>query len=405
MENLNNILTVSHSECCGCRICEDACPKHCISFQKRENGFFFPSVNETECINCAICIKKCPVLNESSHKIADDCYAAKSYDENNVSTSSSGGIFGTIAEYVFENGGVVYGASFDDNLKLRHTSACDTRELLSLKKSKYIQSNCSGIYNKVKEDLVKNRITVFCGTPCQCNALLNYVPDKLRKNLILIDFVCHGVPSQDFFDKCISWYEDKHKCKVLEFSFRHKDNRTETAQKYKMKILKNGNTSYEFGRYYQNPFYFGFQKRISLRECCYQCKWANPRRCSDITLGDFWGIEKYLPYLNSKEGISLILPNTLKGRALIEKLIGLKKIWFNRLPAQNAFESNECLLKATTMPASRTAFFHDLQEKTFDEVVSIYLVPKMMFFMNLYYSLPSFLRKLILKTSNLLRKI
>ena len=155
-------------------------------------------------------------------------------------------------------------------------------------KSKYLQSNTSGSFVEVLKDVRSGRITLFAGTPCQCNAIRNAVGTK-NDNLITVEVVCHGVPSQNLFDKTIAWIESKYSCRVRSFSFRSKYKNALHPQAFSYECLKNGKLKTVNGLHYQNPFYFGFQKYITLRPSCYRCKWARPEKECRYHIGRFLG--------------------------------------------------------------------------------------------------------------------
>lgn len=393
---MKNISIVSNDTCCGCKLCADVCNHKAINYIKDEEGFFVPNVDESLCNACGLCINSCPVLNEGKRARLDTCYATYAKDKELLRQGSSGGIFGLLAREVLKEGGIVYGAAFDKNLKLKHNRATNEQELMPILKSKYLQSDCSSIYKQVKQDLKDGKAVLFSGTPCQCNAVSNFIGDK-NANLIIVDVVCHGTPSQDLFDKCNKDYEEQNACNIVSFQFRYKGDKTKHPQSYKMVVEKKGKKKEIIGLHYQSPFYFGFQTYISLRKSCYQCKQATPDRNSDITLADFWGIEKYNPQLLANEGISMVAPHTVKGLRLFKKVQKQYDIYCENVPYDYAVANNGNLLAPTKKPARRDAFFKDLQEKDFQVVKQSYLKSKRQYIFDIYYAIPSPFRKLVRK--------
>lgn len=375
-------------------LCGDCCPKAAISFYEDSEGFKYPKVDEATCISCSICVKNCPALSPLKNDSAENSFAVFATDESKREAGSSGGVFGLLAEDVLNKSGRVWGAAFDNQIHLVHTKADNADELKPLLKSKYIQSDLSRVYRQIKQDLREGRYTLFCGTPCQVNALKNFVGNK-RENLILIDFVCHGVPSQSLFDKTIQWYEKKNGKKVEWFQFRYKSVDVKHPQSYAIKHT-DGN-KIRLGLHYQFPYYFGFQKYITLRPSCYQCKWACSERAGDITLGDYWGIEKYASELNAKEGVSMILCNTEVGISLFQQIVNSGKVASVALPIQYAINENGCLKNPSKEKTERKLFFQHLQEWDFDKVVKAHLTPKKKWIFNLYYGMPKGLRNVVRK--------
>ena len=392
MQNNRSIESLPLNDCCGCAVCADTCPIRCISMKKMQDGFIYPVIDNTICNNCGLCAKKCPSLNPVTNLPQATAYAVYAKSLNRRNSGSSGGIFGLLAEVVLNEGGKVGGAAFSENLKLMHTCVSHNNELTPLLKSKYIQSNLSDVYRQVLWDLKSGIYTLFCGTPCQCNALKNYVGSHTDK-LLLVDFVCHGVPSQDLFDKTIDWYEKKYKVKVTSFTFRYKGKGVKHPQSYM--CMHEGDTKPHIGLHYQFPYYFGFQKYITLRPSCYSCKWATLSRSGDITLGDFWGIEKYNKSLHSSEGVSMVIANTQRGRAIFDSLLNTGQLICEEVPVDYAVSNNGCLSAPSKLKSEREQFFKELQVLPFDQVVKKYLTPRKKWIFDLYYAIPSFLRKIV----------
>lgn len=393
MANKQNISILNHLDCCGCRACGDVCPVSCISFEKDSEGFLYPGVDENVCIHCGKCTKVCPELNPHYNEAANDVLAAYATSSRMRHSGSSGGLFGVIASFIIEKGGKVWGATFDENLQLKHTCATTLEELEPLLRSKYLQSDTHECYKRIAADLKAGVLTLFCGTPCQCNALRNYIGSD-NDNLYLIDIICHGVPSQDLFDRSISWLEDKHNCIIRSFSFRSKYKGAQHPQAVSYICEKNGRQRRINGLHYQFPFYFGFQKYITLRPSCYTCKWARTERAGDITLGDFWGVEKLAHDLDAKSGVSEVLANSDKGKKLIEQIAGHSLIWSEAFPLSQTVGSNGCLQAPTKLKPERAEFFEALNKEPFDKVVKKHLVSKRQWIFDLYYSMPRFLRSI-----------
>lgn len=396
MANSKNISVVAHEDCCGCRACGDICPVGCISFKEDSEGFFYPSVDEAMCISCGKCQRTCPELNTSFNVTAETTTAAFAKSSIDHQSGSSGGIFGLLAQEVINNGGHVYGAAFNKHLKLIHTCATTIEELKPLMRSKYIQSNTTGCFKDVIGDVHAGIMTVFSGTPCQCNAIVNALGSN-PDNFITIEVVCHGVPSQNLFDRSISWIEGKKHGSIKSFSFRSKYKGALHPHAFSYVIEKNGKTKTVNGLHYQNPFYFGFQKYITLRPSCYRCKWARPQRCADITLGDFWGAEKYDATLDPKNGVSQVIVNTEKGKRFFNTLESKNLVWHKEFPISVAIENNGCLNSPTKLKPEREQLFNDIVVNPFDVVIKDHLKSKRQWIFDLYYGLPGFIRRAVRK--------
>ena len=384
----NNIKIVD--KCCGCFACGDVCPKSAIKYKKDKDGFLYPYIDETKCINCGKCLKVCPRLNSQKNKFEQKGFVCYSKNESIYNNSASGGIFSELARYVLENDGVVFGAAFV-NLKVKHIRIDNLEELYKIQKSKYIQSDLRGIYLTCKKELKLNKLVLFSGTPCQVTALKNFL-GREYDNLITCDLVCHGVPSQKIFDKYIAYENKMNKGKIIDFTFRCKLKKRSSTQTFRYVIKRdNGQTKAKIGNYYDSPYLMGFQKYIFLRESCYDCKYANIDRVGDITLGDFWNVADYY---KKQKGISMCIVNSNKGMKFLNMI--KDNIFLEELDIEFLKESNHCLNCATEKNANREEFLK-LANKNFDLAVKKYLVPRRKIILDIYYFLPSFIKKIMKK--------
>ena len=316
---MKNIDDMEKKSCCGCRACEQICPKKAINFIENEEGFLEPKINEKLCVNCGLCVKRCPQLN----RIENDgnlnirkVFAVKNKNVEEQSQSSSGGIFPVIAKYVINQGGVVDGCAFNEQMEAEHRAVDNIGKLEALKGSKYVQSNTKNTYSEVKENLEKNIIVLYVGTPCQIAGLKKFLI-KNYENLITVDLLCHGVPSPKFFKKYVEWLEKKYKGKVLKYNFRDKE-KSAWGLSYKSRIVIENKKKFIKG--ILDPYISAFIKGEDLRECCYSCKYTNEERIADITIGDFWGVEKEIPKFYDTNGVSVCILNSIKGRNVFENV-------------------------------------------------------------------------------------
>ena len=379
-------------KCTGCVACVDACPVKCVTPIIKTDGFRYVQIDNDCCVGCGKCYSVCPIINDYKHDENQKLYAAYSTIPNGQNNGSSGGIFELIAKHLLDQGYYVCGAAFEGTI-LKHKIINKTDELKPLLKSKYVQSDTTGVYNKVYDLLKNNEKVLFCGTPCQVSALKNFVPNYLTTNLITADIICHGVPSQKTFDMYISSLEKKHDGRITSFSFRVKDNKYKHAHGYTYSYEKNGEVTTVNGVYTQSSFYNAFKNYLIFRECCYDCRYSTLNRVSDITLADFWGIEKYGFKGNVDKGVSMIITNTIKGQSLFDSINPMMEC--QEYPIEYGVESNYCLTRSTKKPKCRDKVIKELFENGYEKTAEKYFSSGFIF--KLYWLIPPTLRNIIRK--------
>lgn len=394
---MNNILSIENleSKCTGCSACLDACPVHCITHNYTGGGtqlFAYPQVEQEKCTACGKCLRICPIVNEAKTKEQQHLYVAYSLNREKRNAGSSGGIFGLLAEHWLASGGYVCGAAFEGT-KLKHRIIHGNDDMAPLLKSKYLQSDMAGIYSQIVALLKRGEKVFFSGTPCQVSALKNFVPQKFHDNLMTADLICHGVPSQKIFDSYIRELEKKHKGKITDFKFRDKSNKYGLPHAYSYCVERNGKTSVYRGVSATSSFYNAFRKYLILRESCYNCQYATLQRVSDITLADFWGIEKYKPDLNANNGISMVITNTPKGEELYEAISGT--IYSEECPVEYGIKSNHCLTHAPIAPKNHDEIMRSLETNGYSETAKKYFSCGLI--RRLYFQMPVFIHKVVKK--------
>lgn len=381
-------------KCCGCGACRDICPKKCIVMKKTDEGFLYPQINSSECVNCGLCDTVCPVQSSAEKRKASRGYIAFAKNNAQRESGSSGGVFGACASYVIKNGGVVFGAGFDEALKLKQYCVSGEKDLPRLYKSKYLQCDTNDFYKAVKKQLNDNKFVLVCNTPCNISALKNYLK-RDYENLLTVDFVCHGVPSQDFFDKCMSWYEAEKGMKITGYTFRKKINGASTPHLFEIQYKKDGKIGAKTDLYLKDPFYNAFQKRLSIRSSCHSCNYASPERVSDITIGDFHDVDKVKSGYDRMRGVSMVLVNSEKGIRFFELIENGLDIC--EVDADVLIENNECLMSSTPMPAKRKDFFENLENKGVKYLAENELNYKKEFKKLVYYKMPKQIRAILKK--------
>lgn len=301
-------------ECCGCSGCAQACPQNAITMVEDNKGFLYPKIDKQICISCGICDNVCAFFNSQLHRNHPQIYGVKHKDEQVRKKSTSGGAFTAISDYVLDNNGVIYGAKYDSKLNVIHTRATNVEERNLCRGSKYVQSDLRGIYIQIKEDLDGGKMVLFTGTPCQVSGLYGFLK-KTYINLITVDVLCHGTPSPKLWREFINLYEHKAHSKIDYADFRDKSNGW--SKSYIFKFIYADKKKNIWG---ENSFNQLFLGNYSLRDSCYNCKFRSYNRPSDITLADFWGIDKADPKFFDESGISLVMINSEKGDEIFGKI-------------------------------------------------------------------------------------
>lgn len=337
----------SKINCCACGACLNICPKKAISMANDEYGFTYPVINFDLCVNCQLCKKVCSFQNVLETNIPIESYAASRKNPQEILKSSSGGIFAAIADKIIEENGIVFGSTMEytgHRLEVKHIGVDKKDELIKLFGSKYVQSYIGDTYNEAKEHLESNRIVLFSGTPCQIAGLKLFLGKKYG-NLLTIDIICHGVPSVQMFQDYIKCIEENLKCKIEKFTFR--DKKFGWGLNGSFTYIKKEEKYEEKFECDKSSYYKMFLESHIYRESCYNCKYTSKHRPADITIGDYWGVEKEHPQifnsgsgkLDLEKGISCVIVNTVKGKEYFEKysdVIDKYESTFEKISKNNA---------------------------------------------------------------------
>lgn len=317
------ILFHAKSDCCGCGACMNICPNNAIKMVEDEVGFLYPQIDHSHCISCYACKRVCAFQNKACGVISLEAFAAANEDVKQNTMSSSGGVFAAIATVILSNGGVVYGAGYLMDNTVLCLRVDKISELHKLQGSKYVQSDMQNAYKEIENDLKQGNYVLFSGTPCQVAAVKSYLGKEYNK-LLTIDIICHGVPSQKMLKDYLSLLGD-----VSELVFRDKKLGWEG---YYLRYMD--------GRKYHNiichlsSYYAYFLQGALCRDSCYVCKYADQKRYSDITIGDYWGIRQSQPELLEDDwwkdrlfnGISCVLVNSEKGIEMMQNANRLRMV-------------------------------------------------------------------------------
>lgn len=343
-----------NANCCGCEACAQICPKECISLNRDVEGFLYPKVNIENCIKCGLCENVCPVIHQDEKREPKAIYAAKNPDEKVRKESSSGGLFTMLAESVINRGGVVFGARWNEQWEVIHDYV-ETPDVIALfRGSKYVQSRIGDNYKKAKQFLQEGRQVLFTGTPCQVAGLRRFLR-KEYENLLLVDFICHGVPSPLVWKRYLQEIIKKRRIGTIQsIDFRDK---SEGWSNYCFNV-KGSNSSFSEGNS-ANIYMRGFVKDLYLRPSCHSCPTKKLKSGSDITIADFWGISAMHPEFDNNKGVNLVVVNTTKG-VDVYKILDLDCI----ISDKRAFKFNPSISHSSPKHKDREAFFYKVTKSS-----------------------------------------
>lgn len=308
------MIVIDKKKCCGCLACKSVCSKKAISLSKDEKGFIYPEIDNNLCNNCGACKRICEFLKDKNENLnIQKVYAFKLFERTELLESTSGGAFIALSNYVLEHNGLVVGAVMDDEFMVVHKIAADKNVRKLMQKSKYVQSNMEPVFEEVIQKIKEGQLVLFVGTPCQVAQLVGYVGEN-RSNLLTCDFVCHGVPNNDFFKEHIRFLQNEYNKQAKTYYFRGK----KYGWTHMMEEIEFTDGSIKGSKKVQAYSKF-FYSGVSLRPSCLSCKYRGEHRYSDFTIADFWGIEKIIGKVDN-EGISMITVNSNSGIEWIDKI-------------------------------------------------------------------------------------
>ena len=356
-------------ECCGCSACQAVCPADAITMKRDSEGFLYPVINEELCVRCGKCTTVCPFSADSREKHSSckadrfpepATYAVWHRDLSVRMASRSGGIFTALSDAVLSEGGVIYGCVLTDRLEAVHIRAENAQDRDRMRGSKYIQSNMMRNFRAVKKDLEAGRKVLFSGTSCQIAGLRRFL-HKEYDSLLCVDVVCHGVPSPLVWKKYLKWQENVNGAKTVSADFR---NKKDFGWKDHVESLFLSDGRQVDSRVFTTMFY----GHCILRPCCYKCPYKDVMHPGDITIADYWGIEKAAPSFFDNRGTSLVLVNTPKGEEVFQDV--KSRLSFCETRIEDSMQPP--LIEPFPEPEEREAFWQDFSAKPFRSLVRKY---------------------------------
>ena len=350
--------------CTGCGACYNVCPMNCIKMQPDEKGFLYPVIDKQKCINCGKCERICPSLNKVEslqNNSVPDVWAVWSLDAEIRYESTSGGVFSEMAIEMLKNGGIVCGARYNEKKMVEHCIIDSIEQLPSIRQSKYVQSDVKRVFAEIKEYLENGREVLFCGTPCECAGLYNYL-EKKYDNLLCVDFICRGANSPKVYELFLKTLEEQYDSTVSRVWFK---NKVLGWRKFSTRIEFDNGEVYSEDRY-SDAFIRGYiEANLYMRDCCEKCMYKQMPRLSDITMGDFWGIKSADVGEDTDLGTSLVMLNSEKGTSFFERI--KSRLFVNKRNFEEACKGNKCILEAPCFHKDRDIFWKDIDSMSIIE--------------------------------------
>ncbi len=337
-----------------------------------EEGFLYPDIQQEQCVDCGVCKVRCPFAKEGHFKESGlaSFYVARHRSREVLEQSTSGGAFTAVSDVVLRQGGVVYGADYDETFRVIHKRATTAAQRDRMRISKYVQSDMGDTFIQVKADLQSGRKVLFTGTPCQAAGLRSFLQGSpLLANLYVCDLICHSIPSPYIWEAYKKLLEEENFGKLTHVQFRSKKDGWNRANSNKgfLFSLDDETVLREDDRFYQ----LFFKVKAITRPSCSCCRFTDVQRASDVTIADYWGIEKYRPDWFDSLGVSLVMVNSEQGGALLKQC--REDLLFEERPAAESLREQQRLSRPGALPLERERFWEDFRRFGLEYVLKKYV--------------------------------
>ena len=385
--------------CCGCGVCAGVCPQGCIAMEEDAEGFLLPRINSEECVRCNLCEKVCPMINVSED-IPDPAFNQKGYvvqhkNAQILEESTAGGAFTAIANNVVEKNGIVFGAVLSQDLyatpsAVYHKGVETKADLRFFRNSKYVQSYVSrSVIQEIKSTLEQGRYVCFSGTPCQVEGVKRFL-DVLhidQEKAVLVDVVCHAIPSPKAFRQYVSYMEKSGVPMIKSMRFRDKH----YGYKYStMNIVSNNNHCNYHRGIESDPWLRAYFSNICDRKTCYNCSFKKIHRVSDFTIWDCFQVDRLSREMDNDKGATRVLIHTRKGQSLFEQI--KDDVLYEAIDPQVLIQGGKSITVSAKLNPQRTQFMRDMNSMSGSELYKKY------FPLSFKYKMKHRTRLLVLKT-------
>lgn len=344
-----------NGKCTGCGACKSVCPRGAIQMSENAvTGHFYPTIDENLCVDCGLCKRSCPTNDKESFVEPQKVYAAWRKSAQEQKGSSSGGVAAALYETAIANGYYVVGTYKDEAFLPIMKMTKNVSDVESFKGSKYIQANTENVYSDIKKVIKEGEKVLLIGTPCQCAAARKIVNNDSK--LITVDLICHGVPSQRLFSDYVEWIQKRKKKRITDMSFR---------SPYGEEMIFKSGKKVIWKRRHQEDYYLGaFNTGLVINEPCYECRYAQRERAADMTIGDFWGIGKEIPFKGPGRKVSVVTVNTDNGKELLQLCSSLELV---EREYNEAVQGNTQLRHPVNIHKDREVFWENYKEKGIEQ--------------------------------------
>lgn len=341
------------SQCTGCTACSNSCSHEAIRMEYDLYGHSYPIVDAGKCTECGLCERVCPLLHKEAlpQDKEETCtipvYACFNKKEEIRKSSTSGGLFSVLAEYVINLGGIVCAAEFDAEFHVRHVFVDSVEKLDRLRGSKYAQSELGETFRRIRKELREGKDILFVGMPCQVSGLRFFL-QKDYSNLYTCDFICMGISSPVLWEEYLDNFEQREQIQRILF----KDKRR-GWHNWQMLVEYPGKEKVQAG--YENPFFYGYLNHITFRPSCFHCPYRRVHRMSDFTIADCWGIDKVNPDFDDNKGCTTLLLQSEKAKLVFEQI--KSQLYYTEYLIENVIRYNPHLCSSVSVHPITEQFY------------------------------------------------